>query len=226
MNWANVSEFVKRVMTAAVLTIFFGGAYLHSIALFTLLLLSILFIILYFEWPRLVDTKNSLVVMLSFFYPTLPVIGIIALNIIFHDKNVLLPLYPFLVSWSADTAGYVVGKLCGKHKIYPIISPGKSWEGFAGSFIGVLLVNVFVLKKINLINSSLLQNSFIMFVVFFSALLTIVALLGGFFLSFLKRRKGLKDAGSLLPGHGGLLDRFDSVFFVIIVFWIFILFSK
>ncbi|MBM3886509.1 hypothetical protein FJ364_01150, partial [Candidatus Dependentiae bacterium] len=114
-----------------------------------------------------------------------------------------------------------VGKLIGNHKICPTISPGKSWEGLLGSFIGVVGINFLILPKIEA-SFAAMVSSRIGYMLAFSAALTVVAFLGGLLLSVLKRSKNLKDAGNVLPGHGGFLDRFDSVFSVILIVWLLI----
>lgn len=114
-----------------------------------------------------------------------------------------LILYVLCLVWAADTGAYLLGKWCGTHKIIPQVSPGKSWEGALGGVILVLLVAVigfYCFKP---------QASAPWFAL---ALLTmVISVFGDLFVSILKRRCNLKDTGSLIPGHGGILDRLDSV---------------
>ncbi len=221
-----VSECVKRTLTGLVLVLCFGGAYFHSITLFSFLLSGILFLILAFEWPKLIPVSNPfLAIALTLLYPILPMVSLILLNMHYHQVSVLLPLYPFLIAWTQDTCGYIFGKTWGKNKMCPAISPGKSWEGFAGSVFGVTIINVITLPYIITIepfNAYFYKTSFmtLIFILLVSIILTTCAFLGGLFLSFLKRRKGLKDAGIALPGHGGFLDRFDSVMPMALITWI------
>lgn len=220
MIFQGFSELTKRSFTSLLLILCFGGAYLHSALLFSLLLGTVLMIILISEWPKLIPLHLAQYIAISVFYPILPMAGLITLTMLYRENNFLLPLYPFFIAWTADTAGYIVGKICGKHKIYPAISPGKSWEGLFGSFLGVCILNIALLPTIFPSLQPLASLGCILCSTLYSALLTVIAFLGGFFISFLKRKHGLKDTGSLLPGHGGLLDRFDSVFFTIIIVWI------
>lgn len=206
---ANTREFLKRLITGFILIICFGGAYLHSATLFSLLLCGVLIEILIFEWPRLVPLFSGYTLL----YPILPFATLLWLVNSYHATDIYLPLYPFMVAWTADTCGYVVGKLIGNHKIYPSISPGKSWEGLTGSIVGVFIMNLLILPRITKLSSSFVATN-ITFMVIFSAIMASIALLGGFLMSYLKRKNHLKDAGDLLPGHGGFLDRFDSVLFV------------
>lgn len=133
----------------------------------------------------------------------------------------LMPLYPFFIAWSADTGGYLAGKIIGKHKMCPTISPGKTWEGFGGSILAVFAAHVFLAPALK--NTPLALDGHWIEITVLSAIMTTIAFLGGFMLSYFKRKQGLKDAGKVLPGHGGFLDRFDSVFFVAPATWILIL---
>ncbi len=221
------AEFFKRLLTSLVIVFCFGGAYLHSVAMFSLLLLIILILVLVFEWPKLVSFESPFSWIATVFYPILPIFSLIFLNYRFHSVDLLIPLYPFLVAWTADTFGYFVGKIWGTHKIYPTISPGKSWEGILGSFVGVSILNFFLLPKIKIepICSYFCKITILTLaaVLVISLIFTACAFLGGMLISILKRRKGLKDVGNVLPGHGGFLDRFDSVFFTVLLTWAFIL---
>lgn len=128
-------------------------------------------------------------------------------------------LYLFLCIGAAvlsDTGGYIVGTLCGKHLLAPAISPKKTWEGLAGSivltvFCGLLLAQWYM-PAISPLMVTLL-----------SVFLAIAALFGDLLFSALKRAAGAKDSGTLLPGHGGLIDRLDSIVGTTIVLFIIIL---
>jgi phosphatidate cytidylyltransferase len=111
----------------------------------------------------------------------------------------------FLLIWVNDTFAYLSGRTFGKHKMAPLVSPKKTWEGFAGGAIAAALVGVYLLPKVTLWDSSLSVAI---------ALICVVAgTLGDLFESYLKRKAGVKDSGTLMPGHGGILDRLDSVIF-------------
>jgi len=207
------AEFIKRLVTGIILLVCCGGAYLHSSYLFSALLLVVLIIILTTEWPRLITFSRPVAVLISLVYPILPIALLVWLTTRFYTTDFYLPLYPFFVAWSADTCGYFLGKLIGNHKMCPTISPGKSWEGFAGSWIGVFTIHLWLIPRTAMLNQLAFVHSFLLLGLF-TGLMTTIAFLGGFFLSYLKRKQNLKDAGSLLPGHGGFLDRFDAVFFV------------
>lgn len=112
----------------------------------------------------------------------------------------------FLV-WLNDTFAYFVGKKWGKHKVNPNISPGKSWEGLVGGLVVTTFFGA-VFANFNFIPFSPFLGSLVGF------LLGLVGFLGDLFESCLKRKAKLKDSGNFLPGHGGVLDRFDSFFTV------------
>jgi phosphatidate cytidylyltransferase len=114
----------------------------------------------------------------------------------------------FIVAFCHDSAAYIVGKACGTHFIYPRISPKKSWEGFFAALVAVSCLMLLWPSKVSLPPFARIT---------IGLLAAVTATIGDLFESFLKRTAGLKDAGSLIPGHGGLLDRLDSIFFVTLV---------
>ncbi len=108
--------------------------------------------------------------------------------------------------WIADIAAYFAGRAFGRHKLAPAISPGKTWEGAIGGGVGVILYGFVLSSKLPQAlagNLPLLVSSLIV--------LTAVSIVGDLFESLLKRQAGLKDSSNLLPGHGGVLDRIDSL---------------
>lgn len=107
--------------------------------------------------------------------------------------------------WTADTAAYFTGKALGKHKLSPNISPGKTWEGVAGAMLAIVIVAYLLALFLELERQHL--ASFIML----SAIAIIFSIAGDLFESMFKRRAGIKDSSQILPGHGGILDRIDSL---------------
>lgn len=108
--------------------------------------------------------------------------------------------------WVADSAAYFSGKRFGRHKLAPAISPGKTWEGALGAGVGVLAYGFLLAGGSGLISA---KNPAIFGLLL--VLLTAVSILGDLFESLLKRQAGLKDSSHILPGHGGVLDRIDSL---------------
>lgn len=105
--------------------------------------------------------------------------------------------------WVADISAYFTGRMFGKHKLAPRISPGKTWEGVAGAMVGVLVYVVLIMS----VNGMSQRYSLLIFAVIGVAL----SVIGDLFESAIKRLAGVKDSGTLLPGHGGLLDRIDAL---------------
>ena len=116
-------------------------------------------------------------------------------------------------TWSSDTFAYFTGSLCGRHKLCPEVSPGKTVEGFAGGTIGTILTVTALGAAFSL---PLPEMAFL------GLCLACVATLGDLVESIIKRYTGIKDSGSLIPGHGGVLDRFDSTMFTMPFMYYFI----
>ncbi|WP_201594941.1 phosphatidate cytidylyltransferase [Psychrobacter vallis] len=114
--------------------------------------------------------------------------------------------YVFLLVWCTDSGAYFVGRKLGRHKMAPNVSPNKSIEGLAGGLVtGLLVVVAISVFKLQLTGVSLVAF------VSLSALTILASVLGDLFESMLKRRARVKDSGTILPGHGGVLDRIDSL---------------
>ena len=123
------------------------------------------------------------------------------------QRSPWLLLAMLLVVWVADTAAYFAGRSFGRRKLAPQISPGKTWEGVIGAFAAVLIygfVASFVLQP----SANVFDR---MVTIIFVAAMTVLSIVGDLFESWIKRGAGAKDSGGLLPGHGGLLDRIDSL---------------
>ena len=120
-----------------------------------------------------------------------------------------LPLSVFVFLWINDTGAYLCGSLLGKHKLFPRISPGKSWEGSIGGGILVMIVAVLVWYLLEQYE----QNALGLNALEWAGLGLVIVIFGTWgdlVESLFKRTLGIKDSGNILPGHGGMLDRFDS----------------
>ena len=131
--------------------------------------------------------------------------------------NTLLPLSVFIFLWVNDTGAYCVGSLLGRHKLFPRISPGKSWEGSIGGAVFVLLVAWGIgwldnMQVADMDHPSTLFTGMLSIPEWLGLGLVVVVFgtWGDLVESLFKRTLGIKDSGSILPGHGGMLDRFDS----------------
>ena len=127
----------------------------------------------------------------------------------FGNYNMLLPLSIFVFLWVNDSGAYCCGSLLGRHKLFPRISPGKSWEGSIGG--GILVVAVAVLISF-LLKKHMPEEVGLNALQWAGLGLTVVVFgtWGDLVESLFKRTLGIKDSGNILPGHGGMLDRFDS----------------
>jgi len=128
------------------------------------------------------------------------------------DNNLLIILYVFCIVWVADIGAYFAGRAFGKAKLAPRVSPGKSWAGVWG---GLAAVTVFALSVSWLANAGI-EDSLLL--VLASLVTGAVSVLGDLLESMLKRFRGIKDSSQLLPGHGGIMDRIDSLTAAIPVF--------
>ena len=193
-------EINKPICMLAGVFLFFGFAYLSVMPGQTEILIPYLFLIIYLLVSELyLKKKNPLnnwaYAMMSQIY--------IALSFAYHVQyNPILPLSIFIFTWINDTGAYCTGMLFGKHRLFERISPKKSWEGSIGggvfSIIGAIVMAHFF--------------PFMPISIWIGLALTVVVFgtLGDLTESLLKRTIGIKDSGNILPGHGGMLDRFDS----------------
>lgn len=205
-----ISPFLIRTLTAGLLsfflllTIFYLPPFIFSLVTF-----CILIYILVYEWPKL-WRNNQKGWLIAPLYPILPIILLITISHQYHQLIVIL----FATTASFDTGAYLVGSLIGHHKIAPKISPGKSWEGLLGGYVATVCTLSALAwyhgKDVSIIN-----------LLFMCTCISLCAFFGDLFESWLKRRAGIKDISGLLPGHGGFLDRLDSILFVTIFFYLF-----
>ena len=147
--------------------------------------------------------------MLAQMYIALPfsLLNVLAFNATNEGRvafNTLLPLSVFVFLWINDTGAYCVGSLLGRHKLFPRISPGKSWEGSVGGAVFVLAAAYAISYFLDHTMLNTLQWMGLGLVI------VIFGTWGDLVESLLKRTLGIKDSGNILPGHGGMLDRFDS----------------
>lgn len=125
----------------------------------------------------------------------------------------LLPLSIFIFLWTNDSGAYCCGSLLGKHKLFPRVSPGKSWEGSIGGCVLVLAVAAFIGWWAN--NGDMKHQLGMAAWMGLGLVVVVFGTLGDLVESLFKRTLGIKDSGNLLPGHGGMLDRFDSALMAI-----------
>lgn len=169
------------------------------------------------EWRNFFDHQSWIFWVLLPVYPLFSFLLLILLNQDEHARYLLLLMLALVNSF--DSGAYLIGSLFGTYKIAPRISPGKTWEGTIGGFIICLFTLFFIVYFVSTQNSGFLTIAIRIGIIGISV--GLLCFFGDLFESFLKRRAGIKDSGTIFPGHGGLLDRFDSILFVIVFFYFF-----
>lgn len=189
------------------LVVFFGKTSHYFVVTVILFLIALMFVYV-FTFPKyqasdIMSTYFSFIyapIMLSFIYLTRQL-----------QDGIYLVWLIFISSWISDTAAYLVGVLFGKHKLAPVLSPKKSIEGSIGGIAGSALVGAifgYILMK-----NLHYDNAFIAVIAVISGIGSVISQVGDLAASAIKRNHEIKDYGNLIPGHGGIMDRFDSVIF-------------
>ena len=210
-----MSETLKRTIYGLVYVaiMWFGTA--HSELTFHLLFGIILLICLYEMWKL----RKGKAKILAFAYVIIPLIliqifGMTDSNYPNNTFNPNIILFMFILTWTFDTFAYIIGVRFGKNKIMPSISPKKSWEGFIGGFIFTIITSYL---SYNYFEFNSFKN-----VLIISIILPFTATAGDLIESHYKRESNVKDSGTFIPGHGGLLDRMDAFLITIPVLYILI----
>lgn len=208
------------IVLAACVPLFVHASYLGvfritltgAVIIFMMLLASVI-------WLRGVSRKplvSLAVTVVGIIYPAL-VSYMYPLR--YHDYAVgamagtILVMFPIAVTWATDTGAYAFGRMLGKRQLIPSVSPAKTVEGAMG---GLLVAVVGAWAYVQFLLEPLAQLSMLPFgIIVFGLLVGVVGQLGDIAESLLKRDAGVKDTSKLLPGHGGILDRFDSLLFVL-----------
>jgi CDP-diglyceride synthetase len=155
--------------------------------------------VLYFPKSQSIWAYPSIVFLAGLF--VLPLFAQSLLNIYVLSKDLIV--YLLLIVWAADIGAYFAGKQWGQRKLIPLVSPGKTREGVLGGFLFSMLIAIggyFYFKPLYSMNWFLIAIG-----------TAVISVIGDLFISMLKRRVKVKDTGQLLPGHGGFLDRLDSL---------------
>lgn len=206
---------ISRKVLSLVIGLFaFGGIAIASIdvaiplyayALFP----AFLFLIFLFELFSVSKRpfQNIAFMLMGLVYIALPFSLLVDLTVVkaMYNPNIILGL--LLLVWASDTGAYLVGSMVGKTPLFPRISPNKTWEGTIGGWVLSLLVGVALFYIFGIF---VLWKWLVL-----AAICGVFGTLGDLVESMLKRSFGIKDSGSLLPGHGGILDRFDAFLFVL-----------
>jgi phosphatidate cytidylyltransferase len=167
----------------------------------------------------------------AFVYIAIPMALLVAIRQ--QPAGAIWTIYTLLAVWAGDIFAYFVGKSLGRHRMSPEISPKKTWEGAVASVLASVIVGTLWIQHAPGISSALLRVGLIdrrdgMFgleqphlwpIILLSAVVNIAAQLGDLVESLIKRGAGVKDSGTILPGHGGVLDRIDAMLFAVPVVW-------
>lgn len=219
-EWALMSNFSKVAQWTIAGLIFITGVYVvfyQPLLLTNVILMAMPISVLFWLivvpvllWSQ-IHIKNSWLMGLTGLVALVP-FGLAMIGL--RDFNPFILLGIAMIVWIADSAAYFIGKRYGKHKLAPLVSPGKTWEGVVGAWLATSIYALIIIK--------ITELSY-WFILLFWALMA-MSILGDLFESLIKRQAGVKDSGNLLPGHGGLLDRVDGLMPVVpFVFFIMML---
>ena len=205
------SEFFIRAMTGAVLVSAIVAAILGGLWTWSVLL-AILFYVGCQEAREALqaadpEQSSAEVYLKGLAMVALPVVGLFFIGWRGNAYESALLLGWFVLLWTNDTAAYLFGRSFGRHKLAPSISPGKTWEGWAGGAMATLAVAYGVLGASQNVAGLTAGQWAIL-----GSVASVFGPMGDLLESALKRQAGIKDSGRILPGHGGVLDRFDSHF--------------
>ena len=219
-EWAKLSgvnNLLLRVIYAIVITAFtwslykYAADYISWVIYFSVLWWLAVTFYLMSAKPKEENTSLKLDKLIIAFI-VLPAAALAMQKIHGFSQGAAWLFYALSLVWVADIGAYFSGKSFGKNKLAPAISPGKTKEGLYGA---ILATSIYTIAASYYFNLNLEQSALL---VFLSVILTLVSVSGDLYISFLKREIGLKDTGNILPGHGGILDRIDSVLAAMPVF--------
>lgn len=234
-----MSNLSKRILTAIILAplvlllIIKGGSFFFFAAM-------ALYMGMIYEWINLTAKvkKHRLTWIVSgFLYITLACCTLVIFELYGHQRTSYPKelIYIILIVWFSDIFAFIFGRTIGGPKLAPKISPNKTWAGVFGGITGTvilfLVVNYYMpFSKENLFiltafSNFMPVNNTDYAILAFSVFLCIVSIIGDLLESYIKRRLGVKDSGNIIPGHGGLLDRLDSLLLVMNFFGIIILYA-
>lgn len=209
--------FMSYVATLGYYLLLFFNKHEYILPMFIVFILLVLAVYV-IQYPTYTD-KDVEAVLLSFFYVSFMLSYVYELRELAYGGALVVMI--FVCSWVNDTCAYCVGVKLGKHKMTPKLSPKKSVEGLIGGIAGSAIVGfgygIFFEKQVYE-----LENAPIIFAVC-GAIGAVIAVVGDLTASAIKRNNDIKDYGKLIPGHGGILDRFDSIIFTApVVYYCFI----
>jgi phosphatidate cytidylyltransferase len=210
-KWAGLGVRVVSaiVLAALVLGVLYAGGFLFALIIFLAALQMLR------EWDALTINESSLWGVAGLFYVAVPCSSILWLRYIrvegYEYAGLQLVLYILFVVWATDIGAFFTGRIVGGPKLAPAISPGKTWAGLGGGMAASAIVGglCYIFSP---------YPTKLWWAILLAIILSGLAQGGDLFESWLKRRAGVKDSSTLIPGHGGLLDRVDGLMFTIPIF--------
>jgi phosphatidate cytidylyltransferase len=211
------SNFIVRTITGTLFVAVILASIVSEFFWIFTAVMSVFWILMFFEYRKLLkengtteQKKNLWYSVFAYFYIILPLFCLLFI----YSKSMWYALALFSFIWINDTFAYLVGITIGKHKLWPKISPKKSWEGFFGGLLFTVLAAILFCHLFMMDISSIMDFTSYWFKwIGLAIIIVISATFGDLFESAFKRSLNVKDSGTILPGHGGLLDRFDSILF-------------
>lgn len=212
----NLEKTIPLLITAAGFFLFGfyidNSLYTNSAINFAGLFISLLLLGDLFSKKRIVpkDKNSKLTELIG--YVIIPFLLIIKLPFLEGTYNPYILIGSFILIWTNDTFAYIVGKTMGKHKLFERISPKKTIEGFLGGMV-FTLIGAYILTRFDVFLTPVFNSPLVWMGA--AIILVIFGTLGDLVESKFKRNAGVKDSGNIMPGHGGILDRLDSIIFAI-----------
>ena len=194
-----MNDLLVRVMSGVIMIAVALGAAVEGGGLFAIFVAAIV-TVMYYEWRQITRAWGPGWAIYGFIYCLMPAVALLWVRG-WDDSRLNLLLWVFIVTWATDIGAYFVGRALGKKKLAPAISPNKTVAGlYGGVAVATLLGTAWVLYRD-------LNHALIILAPIFAA----AAQGGDLFESWMKRKAGVKDSGTWLPGHGGVLDRLDGL---------------
>ena len=192
-----MNDLLARTLTGLILIVIallvaFQGGYLLAF------MVAAIATAMFYEWTRLTRGWGAAWYIGGFFYALIPALALLWIR---ERAGIDLLLWAFVVTWSTDIGAYFVGRRFGRRKLAPAISPGKTVEGLFGGIAAATVLS----------GAWAIWTGLGVALLVLAPVLAIAAQAGDLFESGLKRRAGVKDSGTWLPGHGGVLDRLDGL---------------
>ena len=210
-----INNLSQRIITSAILLLIISISLFYDkyVWLFFLIIISLILFIEFNNLTRKIWKKKKNTIVSINLISLLFLVIIIFISYDFYNKPPVGLVFIFLICIFSDTGGYVIGNLIGGKKLTKL-SPNKTISGSIGSFIFSLFSIIVLWLYYNFIDVLVVTDDFLKLIPV-CLFLSLICQLGDLFISYFKRKAKANDTGSILPGHGGLLDRLDGVIFVI-----------